>query len=224
MDFKKYFEHIVKPILLRKLEKHIKDKRMLELCRRIIFEYNGDGLPIGNYTSQYWANFYLSEMDHFMKERMHCKWYFRYMDDVVIIGWSKPWLRRCLKEIRKLTEPWGLEIKDNWCIRPTSEGIDFVGFVCYRREGGDVQVKLRKRTKVRLKRAARRIRLKKEGGEIPNIHDRGQISSYLGCLKWCHGYYLGIKTIYPLTGYVGIEMEGIQHGMYESKQLCAATA
>jgi len=216
IDFKKYFEHIVKEILMQKLEARIKDPQLLELCRRIIFEYDGDGLPIGNYTSQYWANFYLSELDHHMKERMHCTWYFRYMDDIVIIGWDKGYLHRCLTEIRKMTEPWGLEIKGNWCIRPTSDGIDFVGFVMIRHGPGDVQVKLRKRTKIRMKRASDRIRRKLDIGEPIDKHDLGVLASYYGCLKWCNGHYLGKKTIYPLMLAAGIRTEEeLYHGMHE---------
>lgn len=223
IDFKKYFEHIDGHILMQKLEGRIKDPQLLELCRRIIFEYEGDGLPIGNYTSQYWANFYLSELDHHMKERMHCVWYFRYMDDIVIIGWDKAYLKRCLTEIRKVTEPWGLEIKDNWCIRPTSDGIDFVGFVMIRHGTNDVQVKLRKRTKLRMKRASDRIRRKlAEGGEIDE-HDLGVLASYYGCLKWCDGYYLGRRTIYPLMIEAGmVTEEELHNGNHEVIQHYAA--
>lgn len=205
IDIHKYFPSIIGEILMKKLEKRVKDKDVLALCRKIIFEYPFSGLPIGNYTSQYWANFYLSELDHFMKEQFHCKWYYRYMDDIVIIGWSKAWLHRCLKKIQEIIAPWGLSIKPNWRIRPTWTGIDFVGFVSYRSIEGDVYVHLRKRTKIRMLRACRKIREKMLYGEVPTKHDRGVIASYYGCLKWCDSYYLGMKTVYPLMEYVGIE-------------------
>lgn len=223
IDIRKYFPSIDKEVLMQKLEKRIKDRDVLQLCEVIIYEYAEEGIPIGNYTSQYFANFYLSDLDHYMKERFHCQWYFRYMDDIVIIGWDKKWLRRCLHRIREIIAPWGLTIKPNWCIRPTTEGIDFVGYVSYRKEG-HVYVLLRKRTKVRMQRACRRIRTKILEGEELDDHDRGTVASYYGCLKWCNGYHLGQQTVYPLMETVGIEMEGIQHGMYESKQLCAAAA
>ena len=207
IDIVGYFKHILGDVLIEKLEARFKDEGLKEICRTIIEEYPRPGIPIGNYTSQYWANFYLSDLDHYMKEQFHCKWYFRYMDDIVIIGWSKAWLRRCLHKIEQIIEPWGLQIKSNWCIRPTYEGIDFVGYVSYRTKEGEVYVLLRKRTKTRMKRACRTVREHMEAGLEPTMHDKGVVASYYGVLSWCNGYYLGMKTVYPLMEYVGIHKE-----------------
>lgn len=193
LDIRQYFPSIDKEVMYRKLERRVKDRDVLDLCKLIIDEYPNRGLPIGNYTSQYFANFYLSELDHHMKEQFHCKWYFRYMDDIVIIGWSKPWLRRALKRIRDIVGPWGLEIKGNWCIRPTWTGIDFVGYVTH-----PDYCLLRKRTKIRMIRACKRISARLNAGLDLDDHDKGVIASYLGCLAWCDGHYLGMKTVYPL--------------------------
>ena len=193
IDIKKFFPSIDKEVMMAKLERRIKDSKVLDLCHRVIFEFEGEGLPIGNYTSQYFANFYLSDLDHYMKEQFHCKWYLRYMDDIVILGWSKSWLRRALKRIREIVGKWGLKVKDNWCIRPTSEGIDWVGYVTK-----TTYCLLRKRTKIRMKRACRRIACKWAKGAEPDIHDKGTIAAYNGCLTWCDGYRLGSQTVYPL--------------------------
>lgn len=189
LDVKKYFPSIDKDVMMAKLRTKVKDERFLEVVRRIIYEYPYSGLPIGNYTSQYFANFYLSELDHYMKERFHCKYYFRYMDDIVILGRNKSWLHRALKRISRIIGEWGLTVKGNWCIRPTSAGIDFVGYVIF----PEYRL-LRKRTKVRMKRATRRIIASVEEGEEYNYHTMGTISSYDGCLKWCDGYRLGQYT------------------------------
>lgn len=207
IDIRKYFPSIDREVMMGKLEKRIKDRKVLDLCRLIIDEYPLPGLPIGNYTSQYFANFYLSELDHYMKERFHCHWYFRYMDDIVIIGWSKAWLRRCLRRIVEIIGLWGLTVKPTWAIRPTWVGIDFVGFVSFRTREGIVYVLLRKRTKHRLKRACGRILGKLRDGEPATKHDKGVVASYLGCLRWCDGFRLGRKTVYPLMEFVGINAE-----------------
>lgn len=207
LDFNKYFPSIDKDVMMEKLRHRIKDKDVLELCEVVVYEYPYSGLPIGNYTSQYFANFYLSDLDHHMKEKYHCLWYFRYMDDIVILGWSKPWLHRCLNEIVRTVAPWNVTVKDNWCIRPTSEGIDYLGFVSFRTQKGAVYVLLRKRTKIRMKRACKRIDQKIDSGCRLTEHDRGTVASYYGCLKWCNGHYLGMKTIYPLMSAVGINAE-----------------
>lgn len=206
LDIRKYFPSIDKDILMRKLRKRIKDEDYLQLCEVIIYEFPYSGLPIGNYCSQYWANFYLSELDHYLKEAYHCKYYLRYMDDIVIIGWSKAWLRRCLGKIRDHIETIGLHIKDNWTIRPVSEGIDFVGFVTYKKNDR-VYVLLRKRTKVRLKRACRRMQCKLSNGEPLNDHDKGVLASYYGCIQWCNGHHLGIRTVYAVMIASGISFK-----------------
>lgn len=193
LDIRKFFPSIDKDVMMGKIEARVKDKDALDLCARIIYEYPYSGLPIGNYTSQYFANFYLSDLDHCMKEESHCRWYLRYMDDIIILGWSKSWLRRALRKIGEIIAPWGLEVKDNWCIRPVSEGIDWVGYVTY-----PDHCLLRKRTKIRLKRACSRIRRKWAEGREPDLHDRGVLAAYNGCLEWCNGHYLGKQTVYPL--------------------------
>lgn len=193
LDIRKFFPSIDKTVMMDKLRARIKDEDVLQLCEVVIHEYPGDGLPIGNYTSQYFANFYLSDLDHEMKERFHARWYLRYMDDIIVLGWSKAWLRRALERIRSIIAPWGLEVKGNWCIRPVEEGIDWVGYVTY-----PDHVLLRKRTKVRLKRACRRIRADWDGGAEPTESDLGTLASYHGCLVWCDGRHLGNQTVYPL--------------------------
>ena len=68
MDIRKFFPSIDKDVLMEKLEHRIKDEGVLWLLGRIIHDYPHPGIPIGNYTSQFLANFYLSDLDHYMKE------------------------------------------------------------------------------------------------------------------------------------------------------------
>ena len=193
IDIEKFFRSINKDVMMAKIERRVKDPKILEICRRVIYEYPGEGLPIGNYTSQYFANFYLSDLDHYMKEVFHAKFYLRYMDDIVILGWSKAWLRRALNRIEEIVGEWGLKVKDNWCIRPVEEGIDWVGYRTF-----PDHCLLRKRTKQRMKRACRRISREWDEGREPDVHDLGTLASYNGCLSWCDGYRLGKQTVYPL--------------------------
>ncbi len=180
LDIKKYFPSIDKQLMYDILARKIKDVRILALCRQIIEEYPLEGIPIGNYTSQYFANFYLSSIDHHMKERFHCKYYFRYMDDIVIVGWSKPWLHRALKRLQRLTDGLGLTIKGNWCIRPVEEGIDFVGFVSF-----PTHSRIRKKTVRRIKRLCGRAdKDLAENGKYSK-HIAGGINSYHGYSLFC---------------------------------------
>lgn len=191
IDIKKYFASIDRNILFGMLERRIKDRRVLDLCRRILDEYPLSGIPIGNYTSQYFANFYLSEIDHFMKECYHCRYYIRYMDDIIILGWSKRWLHRAYRKLSVLTEKIHLTIKGNWCIRPVTEGIDYVGFVTY-----PTHSLLRKKIKTAVKKA-----VKTALSHSPlTSHDRGSINSYHGYSQWCDCKHLfdviGLTSLY----------------------------
>ena len=86
MDIKKYFENINKNILYRILKKKIKDQKLLWLINEIVFSNEGiKNLPIGNYTSQMFANIYLNELDQYIKHKLHCEYYYRYMDDGIIL-------------------------------------------------------------------------------------------------------------------------------------------
>jgi hypothetical protein len=74
----------------------------------------GIGVPIGNYLSQYFANLYLSELDHLCKEELKCKFYYRYADDIVILSDDKDFLHKVLIYIKLYVHTIGLKVKDNF--------------------------------------------------------------------------------------------------------------
>jgi RNA-directed DNA polymerase len=106
----------------------------------------GGGVPIGNYLSQYLANFYLTYFDHWLKEQKRIKYYFRYCDDLVILASNKEELHILLEEIQTyLKVNLKLDVKGNHQIFPVeSRGIDFVGYVFYHK-----YIRLRKGIKKR---------------------------------------------------------------------------
>lgn len=129
VDIKKYYPSIDHEILKSLIRKKIKCNDTLELLDEIID--SADGVPIGNYLSQYFANIYLTYFDHYVKEKMKVKYYFRYADDMVFLHQDKKELRKIYKEINTyLKDELKLEIKRNYQIFPTQiRGIDFVGYV-----------------------------------------------------------------------------------------------
>jgi len=194
MDVKKFFPSVDKDILMKKLRRCIKDTDVLWLCSEIIYGYPGTGLPIGNYTSQYFANFYLADIDRYFKEQFHAKYYLRYMDDIVIFGETKAWLRRVKKRMDRLLKEDGLTMKHNWQIFPVeARGVDFVGYVTFHE-----YCLLRKRTKNRMKRSMARLSAKLSGGNDLNASDLGCLWSYHGILKWCDSWRLAKKTVKPV--------------------------
>jgi len=90
-DIKHYFKKVNHKILLGIIKGRIKDKRVIWLIRLIIKNFNGKirGMPLGNLTSQFFANVYLDELDHFIKHKLKVKYYIRYVDDFVLLSPSK---------------------------------------------------------------------------------------------------------------------------------------
>lgn len=192
LDIKQFFPSIDKNILMNKLERRFKDKQVLDLFKEIVYGYEGSGLPIGNYTSQHLANFYLSDLDHFMKEKYHAKYYLRYMDDIIILGWSKAWLRRAKNKIQSLLTNIDLELKGNWQIYPINvRGVDFVGYRSFKE-----YTLLRTRTKHRMKRKTKAIIDDFETGNKITPRQKGQYDSYSGILLWCDSHRLSQNTLY----------------------------
>jgi hypothetical protein len=129
LDIRKFYPSIDHDILKAMLRRKLKDKDLLWLLDEIID--SAPGVPIGNYLSQYLANFYLCYFDHWLKEIKGVKYYFRYADDMVILSGSKEYLHRLRAEIETyLALSLRLDLKDNWQVFPVdARGIDCFGYV-----------------------------------------------------------------------------------------------
>lgn len=129
-----FFETLDHDILKAGLRRLVKDRRLLELADRII-EHGapgsppGRGLPIGNLTSQHFANHYLTPLDHFIKERLRAPGYLRYMDDLLLFSDSRSFLREAHQRIREFVErDLKLALKGEATVHaPVSEGVPFLG-------------------------------------------------------------------------------------------------
>ena len=149
-DITKFYPSVDHGILKNMLRKKIKDQDLLWLLDEIID--SSPGLPIGNYLSQYFANFYLTYFDHWLKEVKGVKYYFRYADDFVILSSSKSHLHKLLAECREyLSSNLKLKIKPNYQVFPVgARGIDFVGYKSFH-----THTLLRKSIKQRFARAVK---------------------------------------------------------------------
>jgi RNA-directed DNA polymerase len=178
LDIKKFYPNVDHAILKQLLRKKIKDTDLLWLLDGIID--SADGLPIGNYLSQYFANFYLTYFDHWIKEVKHVRYYFRYADDMVILSDNKPYLHQLLFEISHyLQENLNLIVKGNYQVFPVKDrGIDFVGYVFFH-----THTLLRKSIKQSFARMLRRNR------------NPLSVASYLGWAKHCNSKHLVKKLL-----------------------------
>jgi hypothetical protein len=135
-DVRQYFASIDHPALKALLRRKLKDPRVLLLLEQIIDHplpvaaQAGVGLPIGNLTSQYFANLYLGELDHFVKERLRASGYLRYMDDFVVFGADKASLRAIHTQAQEfLTSSLRLQLKERATVlAPVSQGLALLGF------------------------------------------------------------------------------------------------
>lgn len=182
IDVKKYFPSINREFLFQMVKRKIKCGRTLSLLETIIFECPGDsGLPIGMYPSQIFSAFYLCEFDRYCKQTLGLRHYYRYMDDIVVLGSSKNVLWNALRFMRRMLSSYGLTVKSNWQIFPLGiRGLDFMGFV-FRHS----HTRIRKRNKVKYIRVCNHIvrNIKYKLGLT--AHMFASKISYEGMLNWC---------------------------------------
>lgn len=231
IDLHHYYQSINHEVLKQKFRKVFKDPELLWLLDEIADSINtateedlielslsgeievdpNTGIPIGNYMSQYSGNFYLSSFDHWVKEELHVKHYYRYMDDVVIFASSKEELHEIHRKVTAYTRDYlHLNIKGNYQIFPTKvRGVDFVGYRFF----GEYTL-LRKSTAINFKRKMRACRKKMENNIPPTYSEWCSFNSYKGWLGNCDSYRLFKKYMEPLIEYMQnyYEREVKDHG------------
>lgn len=200
MDVKKFYQNISHDKLKLLFRKKFKDIELLELLDKIVDSTDGTmGIPIGSYLSQFFANFYLSYFDHWLKEDKCCKYVIRYMDDIVILNNSKEWLHNLKLAIDNyLNVELDLKLKENWQVFPTNiRGIDFVGY----RHFYDFKL-LRKSTCKNYKSKMNSIKKKMDSKSKLTYSEWCSCNSYLGWLNWCDSFRLQSKYYFPIEEYV----------------------
>lgn len=193
IDIKSYYATINKKRLKKDYRRLIKDKDALWLIDEIIDGFSPEspiGIPIGNYTSQFSANLYLSYLDHKIKEKWKVKHYFRYMDDILILSHSKKWLWKIYDKIVKVLTRKKLSIKKKSPkVVKLSSGLSFIGYVIY-----NGYVLLRNNIKKQLIKACEKVR---KSGTLTEL-DFARINSYLGWASHANTYKLLEKYYDPI--------------------------
>lgn len=205
-DIKKFFDSINHQILLNILAKRIKDIKTMSLLAKIIgsfsndtarekVEYFGSGLPIGNLTSQLFANVYLNEFDYFVKHELRVKDYVRYTDDFVIISEDRSYLKHLIEPISEfLRENLNLSIHPHKIkLRKYRQGIDFLGYVILPNH-----IVVRTKTKRRVFRKMRKYLADYKKGILSVETLRQSMASYLGVLSHANCFKLSrnLKDMY----------------------------
>lgn len=205
-DIVKYFPSVDHEILKAILAKKIKCRDTLGLIELIIdgsnkqdcaeFYFQGDdlfspcsrrkGIPIGNLTSQYFANIYLTPLDHYIYEKLKIRAYIRYVDDFILFHDDKKYLHYCKNEIISFLEKYRLKIHENNAHpNPADHGVVFLGYMLFM-DG----ILLKRMNIVRFTRRMKRyaILVKKGEGDFKNI--RQSVMSWLGYAKFADSYMI----------------------------------
>ncbi len=209
IDIREFFPSIDHTVLETTLSRHIADTRALDLCRQLIAsgrdvlaeEYTphyfaGDdlfallrprGLPIGNLTSQFWANVYLHPLDLFIKQVLHCGAYVRYCDDLLLFHDDKSTLHRWKNAIREHLAALRLTLHENRAqLAPVAGGFPFVGWTVY-----PSKRRLRRRNVVRFQRRYRARLATYAAGAITFEQLSATVHGWIGQTK--HGSTLGLR-------------------------------
>lgn len=210
LDISKYFYRVDHAVLFEILRRRIIDERLIQLLWEVINcedtkfglpsgmnpeECTEDmwlsdvGMPIGNLTSQLFANIYLNELDQYAKHELKLHFYIRYMDDVIILSDDKTFLNQIKNEIQRfLSEELRLDLNKKTTVRPVSLGIDFVGFKMWA-----THRKLKKQTARRIIRKVKHMCEEMNAGRLTREEFMRSVASYKGLLKHCNSYGLRRK-------------------------------
>lgn len=194
-DIKKFFYSIDKDSLFNLLKKFIKDKKILNLTRIFIFDStNKKGIPIGNYTSQYYANIYLNEIDKFVKQVLKVKYYVRYMDDFVLLLKNKEEAKYNCNRIKSfLEETLRLECNQKTNYYPSSKGINFCGYIIHKN-----YILVRKRCIKKIKRKVRKWNKLALSGNLDEHKFLLCFNSFKGHIGHANSYNLYRKIVNSL--------------------------
>ena len=207
LDISKYFYRIDHDVLMGILKRKIRDDDMIFLLDKIVNSSETNfglppgkspgevkrsdrvsekGMPVGNLSSQMFANLYLNELDQYCKRTLGIHFYVRYMDDVIILHQDKDQLHEWKRIIDTfLKEKLQLDLNEKTCIRPITLGVEFCGYKIW-----NTHIKLRKSTALKMKRNLKKLQKEYAAGEVTVEEAKQTISSYLGILKHCDSYSL----------------------------------
>jgi retron-type reverse transcriptase len=192
MDIKKFFYNIDHNILFEIMSDYIKDKKLLEFTKLLI-DSDGEsvGIPIGNYTSQFFANIYLDKLDNFIKYKLRIKYYVRYMDDFILLVKDREIAKGLYSIVSTfLGNELKLSLNSKSRYYPSSFGADFCGYRIWSTH--------------RLIRNRSKKSMKKKIAGWNKLYDNGQLNkrnfilpfnSWLGHVKHSNSYTLQTKLM-----------------------------
>lgn len=189
-DVKKFFYSIDKQILYQIMMRHINDEKLRAFTKCLIFDGTGDvGIPIGNYTSQYFANIYLNELDHYIKEENRVRCYVRYMDDFILLVPTKEEARVLIKKAEGfLNRKLNLKLNPKSRYYPSYMGIQFCGYRIY-----ETHLLLKKSSIIKIKRNIRKWNVEYQKGILDIFKVNACFHSWVAHAEHCNSFHLRTK-------------------------------
>ena len=194
-DIRKFFDSIDHDILIELIQRKIRDKNAMDLLREILTSFANEqpnlfgikGVPIGNLTSQLFANIYMNELDQFIRHDLKVKYYARYTDDFIIVSDNKDYLEKLLPPIQSfLREKLKLKLHPSKVsIRKYRQGIDFLGYVALPHH-----IALRTKTRKRMMWKLRNKMAEYKNNTISKSTLLATFQSYLGVLSHADAHKL----------------------------------
>jgi RNA-directed DNA polymerase len=203
-DIQRYFPSVSHTVLLKTIERVVADERLLSLIRVILASHvpaagdcggkfrlecepgggcGGMGLPIGNLTSQFFANVMLDPFDHFMTDVLRPGGYVRYMDDFLLFGASRGHLRELGEQVRQRLACFELAIHpDKYRLGRTRDGVDFVGFRVF----ADGRIRLREKSLKNFRRRYRRLLAGVQRGHVKPASVTASVKSWVAHARHAH--------------------------------------
>lgn len=211
IDARKYFYSINRDILKKLYRKKVpaEETDFLWLLDMIVDSSpeGAKGLPLGNVTSQDFANIYLNELDQFCKRYLGIKWYVRYMDDVTIIMPTKAEAQEVLRKIQSyVSEHLDLELNEKTQIYPLAQGLNTLGFKIQ-----TTHLRVRNNSKKAMKSRMKMFEKKRAAGKMTEKEIQLAVNSWLGHARHSNSYNL-CRKIFKNYSYVKIENENWKFG------------
>ena len=190
LDIHHFYQSLRPEIVMAQMRTIIKDIYVLDMIERIL----KDGVPIGNYCSQWFANAVLQPLDHMIREKLGVNHYIRYMDNFTLFSNNKKKLHKAVREIEKWLQARGMQLKSNWQVFPVSSRLP--NAMGYRYGRGYTLA--RKKIVLRLKRSCRRVEKRIAQGREPTGRQTAAILSRVGWLCHCNGQNIRRQCLTPI--------------------------
>src|SRR3989338_6989123 len=211
-DIKHFFDSVDHNMIMHLLEKKVKDAKLMKLIYKIIKNYDDPdrGMPLGNMTSQFFANVYLNCLDYFVKHKLKMKYYLRYVDDFIILHESKEKLEECKDKISKYLRHLRLKLHpDKSKIFSLYKGVTLLGF----KEFYHYRL-VRKRNIRYFKKRFIKLKIRYKEGEIGSTDFLNSLEGWFGYVMWGNTYKLRKKVARQIARFASNNKMEIKRSLY----------